>query len=129
MWLAQAARFLGLIGLLLATAGLYAVSSHAVTQRGREISIRMAVGARAGEILAMVLGQSMRTATIGLLIGGSAAIAATRIIQSGYHRIVGLDSTAFAGAALIFLAAMLIASALPAMRAARVDPIANLKDA
>jgi ABC-type antimicrobial peptide transport system permease subunit len=127
--MAQAARFLGLIGLLLATAGLYAVSSHAVAQRAREISIRIAIGARPSEILTMVLGQSMRTAVVGLLAGGSAAIAATRIIQSGYHGILGLDGTAFAGAVILFLAAMLLASALPAIRAARVDPVENLKDA
>ncbi len=129
LWMARAARFLGLIGLLLAAAGLYAVTSHAVAQRAREIAIRMAIGARPAEILTMIISQSMRTAVIGLLIGGCAAIAATRIIQSGYHGILGLDSMAFAVAAILFLAAMLTASALPAMRAARVDPIENLKDA
>ena len=89
----------------------------------------MAVGARPAEILTMIIRQSMRTAVVGLLIGGCASIAATRIIQSGYHGILGLDSMTFTAAVIIFLAAMLMASALPAMRAARVDPIENLKDA
>ena len=89
----------------------------------------MAVGARPAEILTMIIRQLMRTAAVGLLIGGCAAIAATCIIQSGYHGILGLDSMAFTAAVIIFLAAMLMASALPAMRAARVDPIENLKDA
>ena len=87
----------------------------------------MAVGARPAEILTMIIREC--TAAVGLLIGGCAAIAATCIIQSGYHGILGLDSMAFTAAAIIFLAAMLMASALPAMRAARVDPIENLKDA
>jgi len=129
LWLARAAAFLGVIGLLLATAGLYGVSSYVVAMRSREIAIRMAVGARPETILAMVLNQSMRTAVIGLLIGGAAAIAVSRLIQSEYHGIVGIDAAAFGGSAALFLAAMLLASAIPAVRASRVDPVEKLKDA
>jgi putative ABC transport system permease protein len=96
--------------------------------RSREIAIRMAVGASPRTILSMILGQSMRVAGIGLLIGGSAAAAVTRVIQSEYHGIKDLDGAAFGGAAGLFLAAMLLASAVPALRASRVDPIENLKD-
>jgi putative ABC transport system permease protein len=77
----------------------------------------------------MILGQSMRVAAIGLLAGGGAAILASRIIQSEYHGIVGIDAVAFGAAAILFLAAMLLASAVPAVRASRVDPVENLKDA
>jgi putative ABC transport system permease protein len=129
LWLARAAAFLGVIGLLLATAGLYGVSSYVVATRSREIAIRMAVGARPREILAMILGQSMLVAAAGLLVGGAAAVGVSRVIQSEYHGIVGIEITAFGGAAALFLLVMLVASAIPAVRASRVDPVAHLKDA
>jgi predicted permease len=128
LWLARLAAFLGVIGLLLATAGLYGVSSYVVAIRSREIAIRMAVGARPRAILAMVLGQSMRTALLGLAVGGAAAVAVSRVIQSEYHGIQDIDGTAFAGAAALFLAAMLLAGAIPAVRASRLDPVESLKD-
>ncbi len=128
LWLARAAAFLGVIGLLLATAGLYGVSSYVVAMRSREIAIRMAIGARPGVILAMVLGQSMRVAFIGLLVGGAGAVVVSRLIQSEYHGIQGIDGAAFAGAAALFFAAMLLASAMPAVRASRLNPVESLKD-
>jgi len=81
-----------------------------------------------GAILSMIVGQSMRVAIAGLLIGGSAAAAVSRIIQSEYHGIVGLDGAAFAGTSALFLGAMLFASAIPALRASRTNPVENLKD-
>jgi ABC-type antimicrobial peptide transport system permease subunit len=96
--------------------------------RSREISIRMAIGARPQEILRMILSQSMRMALIGLLGGAGAAAVVSRVIQSEYHRIQEIDSVAFGGAAALFMVAMLLASAIPAVRASRVDPVANLKD-
>jgi predicted permease len=129
LWLARGGAFLGVIGLLLATAGLYGVSSYVVAMRSREIAIRMAIGARPGVILAMVLGQSMRVALIGLLVGGAGSVVVSRAIQSEYHGIKEIDGAAFAGAAALFLAAMLLASAVPAIRASRLNPLENLKDA
>jgi predicted permease len=128
LWLARAAALIGVIGLLLAAAGLYGVSSYVVAMRSREIAIRMAIGARPGMILTMILGQSMRIAAIGLVAGGAAAAAASRMIQAEYHGIEGIDAVAFSGAAALFLASMLIASTVPAVRASRVDPMASLKD-
>ena len=129
LWLARAAAFIGVLGLLLATAGLYGVSSYVVAMRSRELAIRMAVGARPGAILQMVLGQSMRIALVGLIVGGAAAAAVSRLIQSEYHGIQGIDGAAFGGAVALFVAAMLLASAVPAVRASRVNPVENLKDA
>jgi predicted permease len=129
MWLARAGAFLGVVGLLLATAGLYGVTSYVVALRSREIAVRMAIGATARTILSMVLGQSMRLAAIGLLVGGGAAILVSRVIQAGYYGIRGIDPLAFGGAAALFAAFMLLASAIPAVRASRVDPVQNLKDA
>ena len=128
LWMARAAALLGIIGLLLATAGLYGVSSYVVAMRSREIAIRMAIGARPQEILKMILGQSMGMALVGLLAGTGAALVVSRVIQSEYHGIQEIDPAAFGGAAALFVAAMLLASAIPAVRASRVDPVANLKD-
>jgi putative ABC transport system permease protein len=129
LWLARAAAVMGVIGLLLATTGLYGVSSYIVAMQSRELAIRMALGAAPRTILAMVLRQSMRVAVIGLLAGGGAAIAASRWIQSGYHGIAGIDAGAFGSAVGLFVTAMALASFIPAMRASRVDPVENLRDA
>jgi putative ABC transport system permease protein len=96
--------------------------------RSREIAIRMAIGARPQAILAMVLGQSMRMALVGLLAGTGAALVASRWIQSEYHGIHDIDPVAFGGSAALFVAAMLVASAIPALRASRVDPVERLKE-
>jgi ABC-type antimicrobial peptide transport system permease subunit len=129
LWLARAAGFIGVIGLLLATAGLYGVTSYVVAMRSREIAIRLAIGARPQVILRMILGQSMRIAFVGLVVGSGAAVAASRVIQSEYHGVRGVDAAAYSAAAALFLVAMLCASAIPARRASRVDPIQNLKEA
>ena len=129
LWLARAAVFVGLVGLLLATAGLYGISSYVVAMRGREIAIRMAIGGTPGAILSMVLRQSMRVALAGLILGGGAALVASRILQAEYHGVVGIDRPRFAAAVALFLAAMLLASAIPAYRASRLDPLEKLKDA
>jgi ABC-type antimicrobial peptide transport system permease subunit len=71
----------------------------------------------------------MRIALVGLVVGSGIAIAASRIIQSEYHGVRGVDAAAYAAAAALFLGAMLFASAVPARRAARLNPIENLKDA
>jgi len=128
LWLARAAALLGAIGLVLATAGLYGVSSYLVAMRSRELAIRMAVGAAPRAILTMVLRQSMGTAVIGLVAGGAAAVAASRWIQSEYHGIRGIDGGAFGIAAGLFILAMFLASAIPAARASRLDPVENLRD-
>lgn len=128
LWLARAAALLGGIGLLLATAGLYGVSSYLVALRSREIAVRMAVGAAPRAILRMVLQQSMWMAAIGLAAGGGAAIAASRWIQSEYHGIRGIDGEAFGIAAGLFIVAMAAAGAIPAVRASRLDPVENLRD-
>lgn len=127
LWLARAAALIGIIGVVLATAGLYGVSSYVVAMRSRELAIRMAIGAAPGTILAMILGQSMRVAIVGLIAGAGAAVAVSRIIQSEYHGIMGLDLLAFGGASLLFLAAMLLAAAVPAVRASRLDPVEILR--
>jgi predicted permease len=128
LWLARGAAVLGVLGLILATAGLYGVSSYVVAMRSRELAIRMAIGARPGAILAMVLIQSMRAAAIGLVVGGAASLAASRWIQSEIHGLPDIDGAALTAAVAAFVACMLLASAFPALRASRLDPVECLKD-
>ncbi len=129
LWLARGAAFLGVVGLLLATAGLYGVASYVVAMRSRELAIRMALGARPKVILTMILGQSMRIAAVGLIVGAASAAVASRVIQAGYYGIRGIDALAFGGAMVLFVIAMLVASAIPAVRASRLDPVESLRDA
>jgi ABC-type antimicrobial peptide transport system permease subunit len=77
----------------------------------------------------MVLNQSMRLTMIGLVVGGGVALAVSRIIQSEYHGILGIDAGVFGAAAMLFLVVMFLANAVPAVRASHVDPVETLKDA
>jgi predicted permease len=128
LWLARAAAVIGAIGLLLATTGLYGISSYLIAMRSRELAIRMVLGAAPRTIVTMVVRQSMRLAGAGLAIGGGAAVAASRAIQSEYNGILGIDGGAFGTAVGLFIMAMLAASLIPAARASKLDPVQNLKD-
>jgi putative ABC transport system permease protein len=120
--LAQTAAALGIVALLLASVGLYGVTSYSVAMRVREIAVRMALGARADRVVAMVLRQALGVAAIGAAIGGVVAIAAVIVIQSQAFGVSGLDIATLGGSAALLTAAMLLASLLPAWRAARLDP-------
>jgi predicted permease len=126
--LARAAAVLGIVALLLAGMGLYGVTSYSVTMRRREIAVRMALGAKADRVIAMVLRQSLALATIGAVLGGLLAIAAVIVIQSQVFGVGGVDIAALGGSAALLAAAMLLASLLPARRAARLEPIAVLRE-
>jgi predicted permease len=128
VWLAKAATVIGVMGVLLATAGLYGLSSYVLAMRSRELAVRMAIGAAPRNIVTMIFGRSMRLALIGLGAGGTAAIAVSRWIQSEYHGVTGIDPFALVASALLFLATMVLASAIPALRASRLDPVQHLKD-
>jgi putative ABC transport system permease protein len=128
LWLARIGATLGLVGLVLAAVGLFGVASHAVSVRSRELAVRMALGASPRRILRMILAEAMGVALVGLAMGGIGAILVSRAIQAGYHGIERLDGGALGGAAVVFVGAMLIASAVPAWRASRLDPMATLKD-
>jgi predicted permease len=126
-WAASGVMMLGALALLLATAGLYGVVSYVVATRSREIGVRMALGARPRAMLAMVIRQAMALALAGALIGAGGALAFSKIVRSQMHDVRGLDLTAFLGSAAILITAMLVASAIPARRAARTDPIVVLR--
>jgi putative ABC transport system permease protein len=127
VWSANGVMMLGGLALVLATAGLYGVVSYVVAMRSREIGVRMALGADPQAMLAMVVRQAMSLAFTGAAIGGGAALAIGRIVRSQMQDVRGLDMTAFLGSAAILLLAMVIASAVPARRASRIDPIIVLR--
>jgi putative ABC transport system permease protein len=126
--LASAAAGLGVVALLLAGMGLYGVTSYSVTMRRREIAVRMALGARADRVVAMVLRQALAVATVGSVLGGLAAIGAGLLIQAGVFGVAGVDVVTLGGSMALLVAAMLTASLLPARRAGRLDPMAVLRE-
>jgi len=113
--------------LLLAIAGIYGVMSYTVEQRTREFGIRMALGARRGDVLGLVLRQGAITAVIGVAVGVLGALGLTRLIESFLFGILATDPETFIGVVLLLTFVALLASYLPARRATRVDPIIALR--
>ncbi len=120
---------LGLFGasaLLLAAIGTYGVLSYNVARQQRELGIRMALGARSREILAMVIGKGLRLALLALSIGLVASLALTRVMKTLLFEVSATDPGTFAGVTAIFLAVALLACWIPGRRATRVDPMSAL---
>ncbi len=113
--------------MLLAAIGLYGVLAYAVGQRTREIGIRLALGARRGEVLRMVMIQAGRLAVVGVVIGLGAAVVASRALRSQLFQIAPTDIFTYVvvGAGLLIVA--LLASWIPAWRASRIDPLRALR--
>ncbi|MBV8207315.1 MAG: ABC transporter permease, partial [Acidobacteria bacterium] len=117
----------GAIALLLAAAGIYAVMTYAVNQRTREIGIRMAVGANRGQVMRMVLGNSLTLAAAGLAIGLPVAFGLSRVMASLLVGVVHLDGVVFAAFAAVLAMVAAAAAYFPALRAMRVDPMIALR--
>ena len=113
--------------LLLASIGLYGVLSYAVTQRSREIGLRIALGATAGSVLRVVVARGLVLTGIGLAIGLALAWAGTRVMQNVLYGVTAGDPWTFAAVVGLLGSIALLASYLPARRAARMDPIAVLR--
>jgi putative ABC transport system permease protein len=118
----------GALALVLAGIGTYGVLSYVVTQRSREIGIRMALGARREKVLSSVVRQGVTPAFLGIAVGLAAAIALTEGLESLLFGVRPADPVTLAGGAVLLAAVALVASAVPAYRAARVDPIAVLRE-
>jgi ABC-type antimicrobial peptide transport system permease subunit len=118
---------LGLLALALAVIGIYGVMSFSVAQRTREIGIRMALGAQAPEVLAMILKHAAMLLGAGLSIGWAAAASLTRYAASLLYGVSPTDPWTFVAVASLLAAAAMIACYLPARRAARVDPTVALR--
>jgi ABC-type antimicrobial peptide transport system permease subunit len=118
----------GMAALALAAIGLYGVLTYVVGQRRREIGIRLAVGARRQQVLALVLRQGASMAALGVAIGCVAAYALARALQSMLFGVDALEWAVFAAVAAVLGAVALVASLMPAIQAARVDPNALLRN-
>ena len=114
------------IALLLAVTGIYALTAYSAAQRTREIGIRMALGARGGDVLKMVVWQSLRVAGAGLAIGLPAALVLTKIVSSLLAGVVPMDLRTVAGFTALLGASAVVAAYVPARRAAGLDPMEAL---
>jgi hypothetical protein len=112
----------GTAALLLATLGIYGVVSYLVAERRRELAIRLALGATAGMVLRMVVGQGARLAALGVLAGAVLAIPTTRLLSGFLYGVSASDPVAFGAVALLLGAVALLACWVPAQRAAKVAP-------
>jgi putative ABC transport system permease protein len=114
--------------LVLAVVGLYGVLSYAVNLRKRELSVRMALGAQASNILGLVVGQGLRIAGIGLIVGLISALTLNHLIEWALFGVSAADPISFGASVLVLAAAALVACVLPAFRATRIDPIRTLRE-
>ena len=112
---------------LIATCGLYGLMAYAVTQRRREIGVRMALGADRRDVLRLVLGRALRIVAAGLIVGLAGAAIVTRVLQRFLFGVTPTDPIAFAAVTLLLMAVGLMAAWLPARRATRIDPWAALR--
>jgi hypothetical protein len=121
-------RWGGIFGLFLAIIGIYGVVSFAVTQRTRDMAIRMAIGAQHNQVLGGVVRDGMRPAVLGLLLGAVLAFLAARAVSVILVGVSPLDPAAFAGGIGLLVTAALVASYVPARRALRIDPMRTLRE-
>jgi predicted permease len=116
------------IALVLASVGLYAVIAHSVSQRTREIGVRMALGALTGDILGLVFRQGLQQMVLGLAVGLAAALWVTRVLGAMLVGVTPTDPLTFASVALLLILAGTLGCAIPARRAIRVDPVVALRN-
>jgi predicted permease len=124
---AQLAMVFGCVALALAAIGLYGVLSYGVARRTGEIAIRIALGAQAGRVISMILGETIGLVSAGLLVGGGLAYAVSRLIDSRLYGVAPQDPLTLAMATGLLLLVALSAALLPAQRASRLDPMAALR--
>lgn len=118
---------LGFVALVLAAMGIYGVMAYVVSQRTHELGVRMALGAQAGDVLRLVLGQGMRLAASGTVVGLAGALALARLLTNFLHGVSPFDPATFVVVALGLTIVTLLACMLPAWRATRVDPCEALR--
>ena len=119
--------FFALIGLLLASLGVYGVLAFLVSQRVREIGVRMALGATRGRILGWILSYAMSWAAVGLALGAAGAYAAARQLRSMLYGVTPADPWTFSAVAILLAAVAAAAAYIPARRAAALDPAITLR--
>jgi putative ABC transport system permease protein len=118
---------LAAVALLLAAAGIYSIMSYNVTQRTSEIGIRMALGAEARDIFRLIVGRAVKLALTGIILGAVIALMASRVMRSLLYDVAPTDPSTFIAICVILSAVALLASYIPARRAARVDPLVAIR--
>ena len=116
-----------IVAAVLAAIGVYGVTAYAVTQRTRELAVRLALGARPAELLLMVIRQGVAWTIVGLLLGVAGSIALSRYLQGVLFGITPVDPMTFAVVSAMFLLVAILATLIPARRIARVDPLVALR--
>ena len=117
----------GMVALVLAATGIYGVLSGSVTERMREIGVRVAVGATRGDILALVIRQGMMLTALGLVIGITGAVVASQALTTLLFGVSRLDLATYLGVIVVLAGVSVIACGLPAWRAAQIDPASTLR--
>jgi predicted permease len=117
----------GLLGLILASVGMYGVMAYSVAQRTREIGIRMAIGAATQDVVRLIMRQGLQLVLIGVVVGLVGAVGASRLLRAVLYGDQGLDVVTFTVVPLVLLGVAALATWAPARRAARVDPAITLK--
>jgi putative ABC transport system permease protein len=117
----------GLLALILAAVGIYGVMSYSVSQRGAEIAVRAAMGASPGELLKMIMRRALELAGAGIVLGVLGAVALRQAIASQLYEVSAMDPSVFLLVPLVLLGVALLASCLPALRAATIDPAVMLR--
>jgi putative ABC transport system permease protein len=118
-----------LVALLLAAIGVYGVMAYGVTERTREIGVRVALGADAGDVVKLIIRGALGMTLVGIVLGLAGGFMASRVLASLLFGVGATDLPTFVGAAVVILGAAALASWLPARRASRVDPAVALRDA
>jgi ABC-type antimicrobial peptide transport system permease subunit len=125
--LVQVTTFFCVVTLVLAALGLYGVTAYSTSQRTSEFGLREALGAEPGDVTRMVLGEAVRVALIGVVIGVPAGLGATRLIRAQLFGVGTIDLPSLSIAIAVLVATAVVASYLPARRAARVGPLEALR--
>jgi putative ABC transport system permease protein len=117
----------GAVALLLAAIGVYGVVAYVVGQRTNEIGIRIALGAKSADIVRWTLQTGLRPAMVGLVVGGVGALLLSRLLGAQLYSVSPTDPVVYGGVAIVLVVVAVLASGVPARRAARVDPAVALR--
>ena len=117
----------GILALILAAVGIFGVMAYSVSRRTQEIGLRIALGAKSGDVLKLILGQGLKWSVLGVAIGLILALALSRVLSSLLFQVRATDPAILAGVSLLLGGVALLACYIPAHRATRIDPMVALR--